>query len=194
MSGLHRGMKAGRFYCVLVFSLAGVPLAAAQSDEDSLRVTNGDFSDLTGLQERADGWYAGVPAGWSTTVAVEGSTNYSIRRETGDFVANVSALSQTKPSFVAFEQEVGRLDAPGEVTLTFELKEPWHGQPFYLGAAIYDSLATTYALATGAFTNSGTHTVVASNVPAGTPIKIGFWTVQGFPSLDNVTITVRPNE
>jgi len=179
---------------VLVFSLAGVPLAAAQSDEDSLRVTNGDFSDLTGLQERADGWYAGVPAGWSTTVAVEGSTNYSIRREAGEFVANVSALSQTKPSFVAFEQEVGRLDAPGEVTLTFEVKEPWHGHPFYLGAAVYDSLATTYALATGAFTNTGTHTVVASNVPAGAQIKIGFWTVQGFPPLDNVSIAVKPNE
>ena len=194
MSGLHRGMKAGRFYCALVFSLAGLPFAAAQSDEDSLRVTNGDFSDLTGLQERADGWYAGVPAGWSTTVAVEGSTNYSIRREAGEFVANVSALSQTKPSFVAFEQEVGRLDAPGEVTLTFEVKEPWHGHPFYLGAAVYDSLATTYALATGAFTNTGTHTVVASNVPAGAQIKIGFWTVQGFPPLDNVSIAVKPNE
>ena len=187
-------MISGRFYCALAVSLASLSLASAQSGEGGLGVTNGDFSDLTGLQERADGWYAGVPAGWSTTVAVEGSTNYSVRRETGDLVANVSALSQTKPSFVAFEQEVGRLDAPGEVTLTFELKEPWHGQPFYLGAAIYDSLATTYALATGAFTNSGTHSVVASNVPAGTPIKIGFWTVQGFPSLDNVTITVRPNE
>jgi hypothetical protein len=194
VSSLHRGVKAGRIYCAIALSLAGLPFAAAQSDENSLRVTNGDFSDLTGLQERAGGWYAGVPTGWSTTVAVEGSTNYSIRREAGEFVANVSALSQTKPSFVAFEQEVGRLDAPGEVTLTFELKEPWHGYPFYLGAAIYDSLATTYALATGAFTNSCTHSVVASNVPAGAQIKIGFWTVQGFPSLGNVTITVRPNE
>jgi hypothetical protein len=194
VSSLHRGVKAGRIYCALALSLAGLPFAAAQSDENSLRVTNGDFSDLTGLQERADGWYAGVPAGWSTTVAVEGSTNYSIRREAGDFVANVSALSQTQPSFLAFEQEVGRLAAPAEVTLTFELKEPWHGQPFYLGAAIYDSLATSYALAFGDFTNPGVHTVVASNVPAGTQIKIGFWSVQGFPALDNVKVAVRPNE
>ncbi len=183
-------MKAQRSFCTLVIFLADLSLALAQSSGDGLSVTNGDFSDLTGLQERADGWYAGVPAGWATTVA----TDYAIRRESGDLVANVSALSQTQPSFLAFEQEVGRLAAPAEVTLTFELKEPWHGQPFYLGAAIYDSLATSYALAFGDFTNLGVHTVVASNVPAGTQIRIGFWAVQGFPALDNVKVAVRPNE
>jgi len=36
--------------------------------------------------------------------------------------------------------------------------------------------------------------VVASNVPAGTQIKIGFWAVEGFPALDNVKVAVRPNE
>jgi hypothetical protein len=194
VSSLHRGVKAGSFFCALAFSLAGLPFAAAQSVEGGLSVTNGDFSDLTGLQEQADGWYSGVPAGWTTQMDVDGPVTHAIRRETGDLVANVSVLSQTQPSFVAFEQEVGRLEAPGEVTLTFEVKEPWHGHPFYLGAAIYDSLATTYALATGVFTNSGTHTVVAGNVPAGTTIKIGFWAVQGFPPLDNVSVAVKPNE
>jgi hypothetical protein len=109
-------------------------------------------------------------------------------------VANVSVLSQTQPSFVAFEQEVGRLEAPGEVMLTFELKEPWHEQVFHAGAAIYDALATSYPLAVGDFKTTGTHTVTASNVPAGTQIKIGFWTVKGFPKLDNVSIAVKPNE
>jgi len=193
-NGLHRGVKVGIFICVLAVALTGLSLGSAQSSEGGLSVTNGDFSDLTGLQDQADGWYAGVPAGWTTQMDVDGPVTHAIRRETGDLVANVSALSQTKPSFVAFKQEVGRLEAPGEVTVTFELKDPWHGHPFYLGAAIYDSLATTYALATGAFTNTGTHTVVASNVPAGTTIKIGFWAVQGFPALDNVKVSVRPNE
>jgi len=168
--------------------------ASGQSADDALSVTNGDFSDLTGLQEREDGWYAGVPAGWATTVSTEGSTNYAIRKEAGEFVANVSALSQVQSSFVAFTQEVGQLSSPAEVTLTFELKRPWHGEAFHMGAAIYDSRSTAYPLAGGDFTNSGTHTLTASNVPAGTQIKIGFWAVQGFPSLGNVNITVRPNE
>ena len=189
-SGHWFGMKGILPACLFLF----FAVATAHPADDALQVTNGDFSDLTGLQERADGWYAGVPAGWSTTVSVEGSTNYSIRKEAGDFVANVSALSQTQPSFVAFEQEVGRLEAPGEVTLTFELKEPWHMPAFYLGAAIYDALATSYPLAVADFTNTGTHTLKASNVPAGTQVKIGFWSVTGFPALDNVTIGVKLNE
>ena len=175
-------------------SLALPAVVIAESSDETLSVTNGDFSDLTGLQERADGWYAGVPAGWNTTVSVEGSTNYSIRKEAGDFVANVSALSQTKPAFEAFTQEVGRLSAPGDVTLTFEMKESWHSPDFYLGAAIYDSMSIAYPLAVGNFTSSGTHTLTASNVPAGTQIKIGFWSALGFPSLDNVKVTVRTNE
>lgn len=195
MSNSHRAVLAGaRIYCALAALLAFLSLAPAQSVEGGLSVTNGDFSDLTGLQEQADGWYTGVPAGWTTRMDVDGPVTHAIRRETGDLVANVSVLSRTQPSFVAFEQEVGRLEAPGEVTLAFEIKEPWHGGPFYLGAAIYDSLATTYALATGAFTNSGTHTVVAGNVPAGTQIRIGFWTVEGFPPLDNVSIAFKPSE
>jgi hypothetical protein len=102
-----------------LFAVLLLATSSAQLSEDGLTVINGDFNDLTGLQEQADGWYSGVPAGWTSQRDADGPVTHSIRRETGDLVANVSALSQTKPSFVAFEQEVGRLEAPGEVTVTF---------------------------------------------------------------------------
>ena len=86
------------------------------------------------------------------------------------------------------------MSAPGEVTVTFELKEPWHIPEFYLGAAIYDSMSALYPLAVGNFTNCGAHTLTASDVPVGTQIKIGFWSALGFPGLDNVKVTVRSNE
>jgi hypothetical protein len=35
---------------------------------------------------------------------------------------------------------------------------------------------------------------VASNVSAGTRLKIGFWSVRGFPALDDVVVTFKPNE
>jgi hypothetical protein len=62
-----------------------------------------------------------------------------------------------------------------------------------MGAAIYDCL-TVIPLAVGDFTNTGTHTLVASNVSAGTRLKIGFWSVRGFPALDDVVVTFKPNE
>jgi hypothetical protein len=77
--------------------------------------------------------------------------------------------------------------------VTFEIKDSWHGSDFILGAAIYDCL-TVIPLAFGDFTNTGTHTLVASNVSAGTRIKIGFWSARGFPALDDVVVTFKPNE
>ena len=174
--------------------VAAFSTCRAQSDADALSVTNGDFSDLSGLQEAANGWHAGVPAGWATTAtSTEGSTNYALRREVGDLVANVAALSQTQPSFAAFEQEVGQVPVPGEVTITFDNKDSWHHPDFSMGASICDAI-TSVPLAFGDFTNAGTHTLVASNVSAGTRLKIGFWSARGFPSLDNVSISFRPNE
>ena len=180
-------------FACLAALVATLSVSQAQSDADALSVTNGDFSDLFGLQEMGNGWYAGLPAGWATVASTEGSTNYAIRMQAGDLVANVSALSQTQPSFAAFEQEIGQLPVPGEVTITFDNKDPWHDPDFSMGAAVYDAL-TSVPLAFGDFTNAGTHTLVASNVSAGTRLKIGFWSAQGFPSLDNVSISFRPNE
>jgi hypothetical protein len=178
-------------FCCIGLSIA--LLSVTSAEENVLTVTNGDFSDLTDLQQMADGWYAGIPAGWTATASSEGTNNYAIRTQAGNFVVNVSALSQTQPTFAAFEQEVGQLSAPGEVTVTFEIREPWHDPGFLMGAAIYDCL-TVIPLAVGDFTNTGTHTLVASNVSAGTRIKIGFWSVRGFPALDDVVVTFKPNE
>ncbi|MEI7864858.1 MAG: hypothetical protein WCI38_05750 [Chthoniobacterales bacterium] len=179
-------------FCWIGLSIA--LLSVTSAEENVLTVTNGDFSDLTDLQQMADGWYAGIPAGWTATASSEGTNNYAIRNQAGNFVANVSALSQTQPAFAAFEQEVGQLSAPGEVTVTFEIREPWHDPDFLMGAAIYDCMNVSLPLAFGDFTNSGSHTLVASNVSAGTRLKIGFWSVRGFPALDDVVVTFKPNE
>ena len=173
--------------------LCALFLSRVSAEEAALSVTNGDFSDIGDLQQMADGWYAGVPAGWTAPDASEGSTNYTIRNQSGDFVANVSSLSQTQPSFAAFEQEIGQLPVPGEVTVTFEIKDSWHGADFILGAAIYDCL-TVIPLAFGDYSSTGAHTLVASNVSAGTRIKIGFWSAAGFPALDDVVVTFKANE
>lgn len=173
--------------------LSTLLLSIASGEENALSVTNGDFSDLADLQQRDGGWYEGVPAGWTATAAADGTNNYNIRNEEGNFVANVAALSQTQPAFAAFEQEVGQLPVPGKVTVTFEIKDSWHGSDFIMGAAIYDCL-TAIPLAFGDYTSISTHTLVASNVSAGTRIKIGFWSARGFPALDDVVVTFKPNE
>ena len=155
----------------------------AKEGKGNLVVKNGDFSDLAGLLEGADGWFAGMPTGWSGVV--DGA--YNVRGT----VANVSTLSQIRPSFVALTQEVGMVSAASEVTLSFEVSEPWKGEPFILGAGIFDGM-TDVPLAKGDFDKTGAYSVKANIVPSGTRIKIGFWAGTGTPGIDNVKIEVKP--
>lgn len=154
----------------------------------TLTVTNGEFSDLTDLQEGAYGWYAGMPKGWAGTTLDKSNV---WKNEQGNLIANVSTLSQISPKFVAFTQEVGMVSASSEVTLTVEVSEPWRGAPFVLGAAIYDAV-TEVPLAKGDFSKAGIHTVKADKIPAGTRVKIGFWAGTGTPGIDNVKIEAKP--
>jgi hypothetical protein len=154
----------------------------AKEEKGNLVVKNGDFSDLAGLQEKADGWFAGMPAGWSGVILGE--------TQVWGTIANVSTLSQITPSFVALTQEVGMVSASCEVTLSFEVSEPWRGEPFILGAAIYDAI-TNVPLAKGDFDKTGSYSVKANIVPSGTRVKIGFWAGTGTPGIDNVKIEVK---
>lgn len=105
-------------------------------------------------------------------------------------IANVSTLSQITPSFVALSQEVGIVSASSEVTLSFEVSEPWRNEPFTLGAAIYDAI-TNFPLARGDFDKPGSYSLKANTVPAGTRVKIGFWAGTGTPGIDNVKIEAK---
>jgi hypothetical protein len=92
---------------------------------------------------------------------------------------------------VAFTQEVGMLSASSEVTLTFEVSEPWRNMDFKLGVAIWDGV-TNVPFVKGDFTKPGTYSVKADIVPSGTRVKIGFWAPMGTPGIDNVKIELKP--
>ncbi|NDB96268.1 MAG: hypothetical protein EBZ78_08940 [Verrucomicrobia bacterium] len=159
-----------------------------KEEKGKLAVKNGDFTDLTGLQEMPNAWHAGLPNGWSGLL--HDSSNVW-NDGTGNYIANVMAMSQTTPKFVAFTQEVGMVSASSEVTLTFEVSEPWRNMDFQLGAAIFDGV-TDVPLAKGDFKKPGTYSVKADIVPSGTRVKIGFWAPMGTPGIDNVKIESKP--
>jgi hypothetical protein len=160
-----------------------------KEEKGKLAVRNGDFTDLSGLQEMPNSsWYAGLPNGW-TALLHNGCNVWN--DGTGNFIANVSTMSKTSPKFVAFTQEVGMVSASSEVTLSFEVSVPWKGEPFNLGAAIYDGI-TDVPLAKGGFNKPGTHSVKAEIVASGTRVKIGFWATKGTPGIDNVKIESKP--
>ena len=175
---------------IALFILGGFPVWSEKQKEakGKLEVKNGDFTDLAGLQEMPNGWYAGLPQGWTGLLS---DTSNVWNDGKGNMVGNVSTMSQISPKFVAFTQEVGMVSVSSEVTLSFEVSEPWRSLDFQLGAAIYDGV-TDVPLAKGDITKTGTHSVKADIVPAGTRVKIGFWAPVGTPAIDNIKIEAKP--
>ena len=144
-----------------------------------LHVVNGDFSDLTGMTANgSDGWYAGLPKGWLGS----GGT-YAIHAKRG---ATPPACNPSNLGF--FRQNVGVLDKASDVTLTFDVSEPWKPDVM-LNASILDGNLTE--LAAGDFKVGAKQKLVASNVAAGTSILIAFQAAKATPGLDNVSVSVR---
>ena len=186
------------FVCLWAVMLAVflAPVAPAQT-EKALVVTNGDFSNLEGLSPlQQQGWYSGVPAGWTAAPPPEKEGGFFAVRNMGPtgFVANLNVLSRIKPQFHAFKQEVGVLAEMSDVTLTFDtvgVRE----EEFSMGAAIVNARAggINQILAKENFQAAGAQRLVAAKVPAGARVVIQFWAVKGYPGISNVTIQVTPS-
>ena len=111
---------------VLIF-VAAAFLAAPRTAPAQLTVVNGDFSDLSGMTQGQDGWHAGLPKGWSGT----GNT-YAVDAKRG------ATPPTCNPSTLGFfRQNAGALNKPSEVTLTFDVSEPWKSSAV-LNASILD--------------------------------------------------------
>ena len=153
----------------------------------SLSVTNGSFTDLTGLSGGPT-WYGGVPAGWSTLAA---SNAFAVRNSSGTYYANLDTLSTASP-FRPLRQTVGTVDVTSDITLSFTLTT-LGGSPT-AGSAIFN-LATDGALAaftSATITGVTNVTYTARGVAPGTGIYIGFWDALGAggsaPGLTGVSI------
>ena len=141
------------------------------------KLTNGDFTNLTNLTKQTTGWYSGLPHGWSGD-----SSTYAVNTTTGPTppTCNVAALG-------FFRQNVGTLARTSNVTLTFDVSEPWQS-PAAINASILDG--DFLELATGDFDPGPRQTLTAKRVPAGTSIIITFRAAKSAPGLDNVAIAV----
>ena len=144
-----------------------------------LSVVNGDFSDLAGLTQKQDGWYAGLPKGW---LGSEGSYAVHTKRGATPPACNVSNVG-------LFRQNVGVLEQASDVTLTFDVSDPWKPDVL-LNVSILDG--DLLERAAGDFKVGAKQQLVARGVPAGTAITIAFQAAKSTPGLDNVSISAQP--
>jgi len=182
-SGRHLVMPSKRNFIVGLpapkwITLALVALLGFEASTPAhLAVINGDFSDLAGLKSDNDGWYSGLPKGWTGS-----ADHYAVNSKYGATppVCNPSRLGR-------LSQAVGTLDRTADVVLTFDVSDVFNGETV-LQASILDTHQNQ--LASGEFADGKKQTLVAKHVPAGTAIVIQFQVMQSTPALDNVSVAV----
>ena len=188
---------------ILSLTCALVLLCFGGQANAALVLTNGNFSDTTGLSVVGGGWYSGVPTGWSSATP---DTSYSVLQTGDTYVANLSQLTRTSPVFSALTQNVGTTDYFGDVTMKFDMSTFPNAPDWQVGAAIYsNNFGSLLAIrqikngaefadpVTGVVPNGiGTFELTALNVVAGSDIQVAFWTTGGTPGLTNVSISQVP--
>ena len=98
-------------FVAFLTALLLAPLAA----QAQLNVINGDFSDLAGLTQGTGGWHSGLPKGWRGS---ESTYAVHAKRDASSPICNPASLGFLR-------QNVGVLDKASDVTLTFDVSEPW---------------------------------------------------------------------
>ncbi|NBR71669.1 MAG: hypothetical protein EBT75_06205 [Proteobacteria bacterium] len=160
-----------------------------------LALFNGNFDILTGLTgPLASVWYGGYPLGWTSGVA---ATDYSVYANGGVHYANLNTLGNSPAT--SLRQNVGTLELNSDVTLSFQVSNPFSNSPTNsMGAAIFPVGSSTalasYSLPSLAGVGALTNVVLkASKVPAGTALSVGFWNTGGTaPAVRSVSITSTP--
>jgi hypothetical protein len=161
-------------------------------------VINGDFADLGGLTELGEGWYAGVPEGWTTTAPSENGYEYSLRQVAGTYYANLDVLGNVRGGFNPLRQSLGVVDPDSNITVSFKTAS-LDGNPYAVGSAIFDAFDDTplAVFSTPAPVNGVTTvTYSAYDIPAGTEVYVAFWsTLPSYsPGITDVVVSLGTAE
>ena len=164
---------------------------SAVPDAPSVGLTNGNFSDLSANTVTGEGWYGGVPAGWSSAAP---ASDYTVVESGGVYYANLNTLSVAGgETFHPLRQSLGTLGVTSDVTVTFKAVPLTPDMPFYVAAAIFNAAddSTVALVETPALVNgTATLTCSAQGVPAGTELYVGFWTFGGMtPGITDVAVS-----
>jgi hypothetical protein len=109
------GFQTPKWMALFLAALLGLTATTVQG---RLEVVNGDFSDLTGLTPGNDGWYSGMPKGWTGS-----DGTYAVNSKNGATppICNPSQLGRLR-------QQVGTLEKTADVVLTFDVSDVFNGE------------------------------------------------------------------
>ena len=168
-----------------------VSVSSVPSEIPPLALTNGNFSDVTSNTVTGNGWYGGVPAGWTSAAP---ASEYTVIESGGIYYANLEALSDAGGATVSpLRQSLGTVGTTSDVTISFRAASLTSNAAFRVASGIFSADDTELArLVTPASINgSATLTYSAQGVPAGTQLYVGFLALGGTsPGITDVTVSI----
>jgi hypothetical protein len=168
-----------------------VSVSSVPSEIPPLALTNGNFADVSSNTVTGNGWYGGVPAGWTSAAP---ASDYTVIESGGIYYANLNTLSQTNgATFTPLRQSLGTVGTISDVTISFKAASLTPNAAFRVASGIYSADDTELArLVTPASINgSATLTYSAQGVPAGTQLYVGFLALGGTsPGITDVTVSI----
>lgn len=187
-------MMSSIFQRALVLGSLVIYVSLFAPRAEALGISNGNFADLTGLTDLGEGWYAGVPVGWSTSSPSGNGHAFSVRQiGTTNNYANLDVLGNVDGGFYPLRQNIGMVGAESAVTVTFKVTS-LDGNPYKVASAIYsaanDTLLGLYSMPS---TVSGNTTITYSvgGILPGTEVYVAFWaTLPSYaPGITDVTVS-----
>lgn len=171
---------------ITILSSGEVGIGTALASTRAVQLTglsNGDFSNTTGMAFNGTDWYGGTVPFW-TRPGSDGV--FDVNFSGGGYKLNLFA-GVTGPGSSAARQNLGVLPTLTDVTVNFTNAFVGFGDATLSAAIFTDTFA---ALVSSNFDANGNYSITAPNVPAGTNIIIGFW---GKAGLTNVVATANNN-
>jgi len=173
-------MKPSAVLTKKVFAIITLLFFSTHSAFAALAVSNGDFSDLTGLTNAGGGWYHGTPTAWSLT----GSDQY---------VINYNRVNLEGKG--TFSQSLGTVALGGEdITVSFQYGDVFGGGYYasnedMITAQLWDTTSSTL-LATKTVKNTGTYgSLVSETLSNSSPAIVGNTIEVRFISLPGTGVT-----
>lgn len=169
-----------------------VSVSSVASEVPPLGLTNGNFADTSSMTVTGSGWYGGVPAGWTTAAS---ASDYAVVESGGVYYANLNTLSEAGgANFYPLRQGLGTTGTASDVTISFKAVSITPNAAFFVASGIFNATNDATPLATLAtpawIDGSATLTYSATNVPAGTPLYVGFWTVGATtPGITDISVS-----
>jgi fibronectin-binding autotransporter adhesin len=178
-------MKTKSSFRFMLVAILGTSLACLPDTQaGTLSVTNGSFTNLSGLSATGGGWYGGDPAGWSSDAPASGYTVLT----GGTNYANLQTLGPSSPSLNPLRQNVGTVDITSDIILTFTQTTlgPYTSG---LGSGIYDLASSPLgSYDSGSITSASTVSYTARGVGPGTSLYIAFWNSLNAAGISGVSI------